>query len=95
MAEEDEAQEVLIQCGAISYGLHELSVRAEQARVKLQTALQLGIQTHWLTEMVEEVIRPVEALLATASAPGSEEAHLLGFGDSGGAAIHPKPHIRH
>lgn len=86
-----EAQDLLIRCGAISYGLHELLVRDEQARRVLQaTSLPAGDQ---LTTLLNEVIEPVREVLASASPESRDQAQLLRLGDSRSAIVHPEAQV--
>lgn len=57
-----EAQEILIRCGAVSYGVHELTCRWEKARA-LADSIPLP-QRKGLASLLDELIAPVNDLLA-------------------------------
>lgn len=62
----EEAQQILIECGAVSYCIHELMVRYEQARTLIGT---LPLESRGGMETIfEEVTRPVFRLLDEARA---------------------------
>ncbi|MGQ0602699.1 MAG: polyprenyl synthetase family protein [Anaerolineales bacterium] len=86
-----EAQDILIRCGAISYGLHELMARDERARAGLQAAWLVNVSG--LNEILDEVMKPVRDLLAMVSAQGGDQPHVLRFGDGGGAVAHPEAQV--
>jgi geranylgeranyl diphosphate synthase type I len=61
-----EAQEILIRCGAMSYGVDQLLQRYQQANGMLRRT-QLAQRTH-IQHLVDEVIVPVQRLLAQVNA---------------------------
>lgn len=61
-----EAQEILIRCGAVSYGVHELICRHQKAQTLLDS-ISLP-QRAGLDALLEDLIRPVHELLARVNA---------------------------
>lgn len=56
-----QAQDILVRCGAISYGLHELPARHQRAQTLLKT-IPLA-EPEVVQSLFEDLLRPVQALL--------------------------------
>lgn len=66
----EEAQEILVRCGAISYCLDQLLMRYEKGKMKLST-IHLK-NTAGLEGLLDEVVQPVRELLSGINAPMPE-----------------------
>lgn len=62
-----EAQTILIRCGAVSYGVHQILRRYERAREMLR-GIQLS-QPERLEALLEDQVKPVRELFASLGAP--------------------------
>ncbi|MBI3158351.1 MAG: polyprenyl synthetase family protein [Chloroflexi bacterium] len=77
----EEAQRILLECGAVSYCLSEIWKRYEAARALL-TDIPLA-RPERLAEMLDNTARPVQTLLQLTGAPEAEVAAVLAAGGAG------------